>query len=391
MFFFFFTGTYIGLHYVVALWLLRHFPSLPAVPLRTGFLLMAIALPLSMILLRHSPSEAAAVCEMLAYIWLGIIFVWFWAALCGFFGEWLAGFFADKDITRLWGGRAVIAAAVLGIVYAVYGAYRDPVVVRVEIPLKNLPPALDGFTIAQVADLHLGASVPHSRIKTVCEKLAVVKPDLLVVDGDFVDPGFHDAAVLRNAAAPAAFPAGKFGVFGNHEFYYGLDKAAAMYDAFGLTTLRNTAVRLPNGMQLAGIDDTRSAHITAAQVDRLLAGLDPDKPSIFLSHQPLNFDIAAKRGVGLMLSGHTHNGQLFPFNLIVRLTYPRIYGLYKEGRSYLYVTSGAGWWGPPMRLFTRCEIPVITLRSEKSKTTIDLSPNKIMRQKDRILACSAAG
>jgi hypothetical protein len=361
-FFLLFTGTYIGLHYVVALWLLRHFPSLPAAPVRTGFLIAALSLPLSMLLLRRSPSETAAICEFLAYVWMGIIFVWFWAALGGIIGEWAAGFFADKSLVRLWGGRAVIAATAVSLIYAAYSAYREPAIVRVEIPMKNLPPELDGFTIALVADLHLGASVPHSRILTVCKQLAAAKPDMLVVDGDFVDPGFHDAAMLAKASALVNFPAGKFGVFGNHEFYYGLDKSAAMYGAFGLATLRDKIVQLPNGLQLAGVDDVRSARITASGVDNLLSRLDPAKPSVFLSHQPLNFEVAANLGVGLMLSGHTHNGQIFPFNFFVKLTYPRIYGMYREGSSCLCVTSGAGWWGPPLRLFTRCEIPLITLR-----------------------------
>jgi hypothetical protein len=113
---------------------------------------------------------------------------------------------------------------------------------------------------------------------------------------------------------------------------------------------------------VAAVDDVRTVGHSEAEVSAVLAKLDPAEPALFLSHQPLYFEAAARARVGLMLSGHTHQGQVFPFGLIVRLVYPYFYGLYRLGASSLYVSSGTGQWGPPMRLFTRSEIVRFTLR-----------------------------
>ncbi|MBI5622401.1 MAG: hypothetical protein HY924_01345 [Elusimicrobia bacterium] len=117
------------------------------------------------------------------------------------------------------------------------------------------------------------------------------------------------------------------------------------------------------GLQVAGIDDIMAARLTREEVAGVISKLDPAKPSILLSHQPRLVDLAAEKGVGLMLSGHTHQGQIFPFGLVVRLSYRYFYGLYRRGAMSLYVTSGAGHWGPPMRFLTRSEIAVIVLRA----------------------------
>ena len=130
----------------------------------------------------------------------------------------------------------------------------------------------------------------------------------------------------------------------------------------GARLLRDEVAVLPCGLQVAAVDDVRTARLSEADIAAVLARLDKAKPSLFLSHQPLYFEAAARAGVTLMLSGHTHQGQIFPFNLIVRLVYRYFYGLYRIGDSRLYVTSGTGQWGPPMRLFTRTEIVRFTLR-----------------------------
>ena len=200
-------------------------------------------------------------------------------------------------------------------------------------------------------------------IASIAERVAALKPDLIVLTGDIADSGMGGEA---RVGAGLKAPQGVFAVMGNHEFYHGLEDSARILQGMGARVLRNEDADLPCGIQLVGVDDIRTARVSRQEVSELFSRLDPGKPSIFLSHQPLDFDLAAKAGVGLMLSGHTHQGQIWPFGLIVRLFYPRFHGLYEENKSWLYVTSGTGQWGPPMRLFTRAEIVRIQLRAPKN-------------------------
>ena len=358
-----FTLLYVCIHYFVAWWAARHFPLLPALWLRILPPLFAIATPVLLSLLRHGHGKAAIFGSYCAYIWMGVIFILFWTVLAGTLVEFGAGFLCGGEAARLWGARLVPAFGAALVALALYGGWRKPETVRIEVPVKNLPAQLDGFRIGFFSDMHMSALMPVSHLTAVCDAFKEDKPDLILFGGDFVDPGFDDLSLLRKLTGELRPPSGKYAVFGNHEYYHSFKGSQEMYDAFGLTALHNTFVQLPNGLQIAGIDDVRTMGITAETADALLAKLDPAKPSIFMTHEPFFFEEAARRGVGLTLAGHTHDGQLFPFNLIIRITYKFVYGLFGGNGSWLYVTSGSGWWGPPMRLFTKSEMVLITLRS----------------------------
>ena len=202
-----------------------------------------------------------------------------------------------------------------------------------------------------------------SHFQEIVRQVNALEPDLVVMTGDFLDPGYRDDAAAAELGKALRAKDGKLAVLGNHEFYHGLEASADFFRAVGARLLRNEIVELPGGLQVAGVDDIRTTRLTRQDLLGLLSKLDPKKPSILLSHQPLLLDAAAERGVGLMLSGHTHRGQIFPFEFFVRMFYRHVYGLYRQGETSLYVTSGAGHWGPPMRLFAPPEIVHITLRS----------------------------
>ena len=157
---------------------------------------------------------------------------------------------------------------------------------------------------------------------------------------------------------------GMAAVLGNHDLFGGGDKAAAFYLGCGVKILRSEKYSIA-GLQIAGVDDLRRAPGAGAGLEKLAAALDPSMPVIFLSHQPQGFDAVLKNGSGLVLSGHTHDGQIFPFGLIERPLFKYFYGLYKAGAFTIYVTSGVGTWGPPMRLFTVSELPLFILHPEK--------------------------
>ena len=155
-------------------------------------------------------------------------------------------------------------------------------------------------------------------------------------------------------------PLGIYGVLGNHEYYMGYQNSVNFYKQAGITLLQNQTLTLPNGLQIVGVNDIKTVSVTPEQLDKLLKQTDPQKPRILLSHQPLLTDIVAQHRIPLMLSGHTHAGQIFPFNLLVKLFYPYIHGLYEiQTGSKLYVTSGMFYWGIPLRLFAPAEIPIV--------------------------------
>ena len=275
----------------------------------------------------------------------------------------LAGAGESLKSSTAWGVLAVTACLSL---YAFWSAGSLPRVRELEITLPRLPKSLDGFTMIQLSDIHLGVSMPVSRLERMVREVNALNPDLVILTGDILDPGFQEDEAVEKIGQLLKAKGGKLAVLGNHEFYHGLEASLGCYRRLGARLLRNEIVELPGGLQIAGVDDIRTAHLTREAVSSLLAKLDGQKPAIFLSHQPLMFDAAAQRGVGLMLSGHTHRGQIFPFGLFVRLFYRYLYGLYRQGDSSLYVTSGAGQWGPPMRLFAPPEIVRIVLRSPRA-------------------------
>ena len=236
-----------------------------------------------------------------------------------------------------------------------------PIVRDIDVPIAGLPADLEGFSVVQLSDLHLGVSVPLEKFSRIVAQTAALKPDLIVLTGDILDAGLRDDGEVERIGSGLKAEHGVFAVLGNHEFYHGVEVSSRTFAGMGARLLRNEAVTLPAGLQVAGVDDIMAGHLTAAQAAAVLAKLDVRKPSLYLCHQPLGFAAAASAGVSLMLSGHTHAGQIFPFGLVGRLFYRHYNGLYRKGSSTLYVTSGTGQWGPPMRLFTRAEIARLTL------------------------------
>ncbi|MBI5243365.1 MAG: metallophosphoesterase [Elusimicrobia bacterium] len=348
---------YFGVQVYLAAWLLRSFPALPSSPLalRCAALAVAISFPMASIWLRRAGPGVEAFAYA-AYLWVGVSFIWF---VCAILGDCFVLISRGKAPAAGW---AVLTAAGTLSLFALWSASRPPALKEIEIQVPRLDKALDGFSIIQLSDLHLGVSSPVSRFEDIAERASRLKPDLVVLTGDLLDPGYIDSEAVERIGRLLDAKHGKLAVLGNHEFYHGLEAAIRCYGRCGIRLLRNEVVELPGGLQVAGVDDLMAAHISREDVSALLSKLDPKKPSVFLSHQSWMFDLAAAKGVRLMLSGHTHRGQIFPFRLFVRLFYRYVYGLYRRGGSFLYVTSGAGQWGPPMRLFAPAEIVRIVLR-----------------------------
>jgi predicted MPP superfamily phosphohydrolase len=237
---------------------------------------------------------------------------------------------------------------------------------RVRVPLARLPKAASGYSIVQLTDVHVGPTIGREFIERVVAETNALAPDMIVITGDLVD-GTVDH--LREHVAPLRGLKARDGVFfvtGNHEYYSGADAWIAHVESLGIRVLRNERVPIGDAFDLAGVDDA-SAHGMlpghGADVPRALAGRDPSRAVVLLAHQPKTFKDALRADVDLQISGHIHGGQVVPFNWLVRLDTPYVKGLYTVGKSAIYVSTGTGYWGPPMRVGSRAEITRIELVS----------------------------
>ncbi len=242
---------------------------------------------------------------------------------------------------------------VLGLI-ALLTVYSLVNAMRLEVKYIELPASVEK-TIAQWSDVHLG-SVSRRHMERLVEKTNSLNPDLILITGDLMDPQgdltSDSLTPLNKLTAPTYF------VTGNHERYVGLNKMASMLNVTPVIPLRNEVIVFEE-IQLVGIDDSDDRD----QVPRHLAmlKLNPDMFTILLYHQPEGFNAAAAAGVNLMLSGHTHNGQIWPFNWVVRSRFRYLKGLHRIGDMNLYISPGSGTWGPPMRLGSRNQITLIRL------------------------------
>jgi predicted MPP superfamily phosphohydrolase len=269
-------------------------------------------------------------------------------------------------------GLAVTAGAVaVGTVgTGAYLANAAPVVERVPVTLRGLDPALDGFRIVTFSDGHLSSTYGARRFERLVEIVNAQQPDVVAIVGDLVDGSVDE---LREDVAPLADLVSDQGVYfvtGNHEYFVDTTSWLRHLSTLGVDVLRNERVSLTRGtasFDLAGIDDRTAASSGlpghGADLDAALDGRDDSTPVVLLAHQPVMLDRAVAAGVDLQLSGHTHGGQLWPFDYVIRLDQPAVDGLSRHGDTQLYVTRGAGYWGPPVRIGARPEVTVIELRS----------------------------
>jgi len=236
----------------------------------------------------------------------------------------------------------------------------------VGVKLERLPPALSGLTIVQLTDVHIGPTIGRSFLEHVVERTNQAKPDAIVITADLAD---GSVAALRTHVEPLAKLRARHGVFfvtGNHEYYSGVEEWLDELARLGVRPLRNERVAIVDAsasIDLAGVDDA-SAHMPGHGADyaRALGGAAPDRELVLLAHQPSQIVHAARAGVGLQLSGHTHGGQIWPFGALVRLNQPYVAGLHRhDERTQIYVSRGTGYWGPPMRLFCPAEITKVVL------------------------------
>jgi hypothetical protein len=374
----------VGVHYYLWVRLVRDAGWAPQWRPRLTALTVVLAanLPLSMFLSRALPPRYASWLAWPAYTWMGLMFILFVLVLTSDAARLLVacrsrltGAPQNPERRELLGrtlaGVQLALGAGLG-GYAIWSARKQPRVVELEVPIARLPPALDGTTIVQLTDIHIGDTLGREFMADVVERVNAMAPDVVAITGDLVDGSVDE---LAGGVAPLADLRARHGVYfvtGNHEYYSGAPSWVRHLESLGIRVLRNERVSIGDGAasyDLAGVDDWHAAGAGHRRdLRRALEGRDPSRACVLLAHQPRQIDEAAQLGVDLQLSGHTHGGQIWPFTYLVYLQQPYVAGLFHHAKkTWLYVSRGTGYWGPPMRLAQPAEITRITLRAGEGR------------------------
>ncbi len=343
--------------------------------------LLGLSIPATFFLSRALDPGSARPLLLVLYAWLGIVF-WLIVLLSGAelvrVAAWIwehsqdslsPAFAAERRtlIARALGGAVVLLTSGFTLVGAREALGRVQVK-RVEIPLKRLPKSLDGFSIVQLSDVHVGPTIGREFIEEIVATCNSLNADVIAITGDLVD---GPVTKLRHAVAPLGELKARHGAFfvtGNHEYYSGAAAWCQHLSELGLRVLRNEHVTLRDdagvALDLAGVDDLQGGRVPGhgADLSAALKDRNTDHPVVLLAHQPRQVTEAAALGVDLQLSGHTHGGQLWPWQFIVRLQQPVVAGLAWIRDTAVYVSSGTGYWGPPLRLGAPAEVTQIVLR-----------------------------
>ena len=267
-------------------------------------------------------------------------------------------------------GDSAIAVPLLAFALTTLGyfnARRTATVRRVQVPLRDLDPALQGFRIVQISDIHVGPTIKHDYLRAIVDRVNALQPDVVAITGDLVDGSVPE---LSGHVAPLADLRARHGVYfvtGNHEYYAGVHPWLAEVRRLGIRVLQNEHVVLSHDgapLVLAGVPDYTAHHFDESHRSDPAAALDgaPEgAPRVLLAHQPRTAPAAAHAGFDLQISGHTHGGQFLPWSLFVPLQQPYTAGLHQLGRMQVYVSRGTGYWGPPKRIGAPSEISELRL------------------------------
>jgi hypothetical protein len=338
-------------------------------------------LPVSRTLTIWFPAQQLYPLLWIAYLWLGVLmlFVFFFlftdiikivsSILCRFLSK--KENIPDSGQKRLSSRNLAIFAflAVFGIsAFGVKKCLEPPTVNQLPVTLPGLPASFQGFSIVQLSDIHIGAMSMRTELIEIVGIVNSLQPDLIAITGDLVD---GDPAELASELAPLEELRARHGVFfvtGNHEYYSGVQKWLPEIERLNITVLNNTAIEIRRGTDmivLAGVTDHNAGKFGkehAPDFEKALGGIETTRKIILLAHQPRAVEEAAQYGVNLVLSGHMHGGQIWPFNYLTPLQQPYLKGFYQHKNTLLYVNQGTAYWGPPMRVGTYKEISQFILK-----------------------------
>lgn len=338
------------------------------------FMLLMILSPILIRIVESADLERVArVLAYVGYSWMGFLFLFFVASftldvwrLVVYVAEGLLK--TSLNVLRLPARSAFFLPLLAAMLAAGYGMV-EATNIRTETLAVKSPKVTRPIRIAQISDVHLGLLVREGRLGRILDKVKAASPDILVSTGDLVDGQTDSLNGVGDLLREIKPPLGKFAVTGNHELYAGLDRSLEFTKQAGFRILRGEAAGVEGLINIAGVDDPvviDSGRAREVPEKELLSGLPRDRFTLFLKHRPY----VEKDAIGhfdLQLSGHAHKGQIFPFSLIHYFIYTHLAGLYDlPAGSRIYVSRGAGTWGPPIRFLAPPEVTVIDLLPEKS-------------------------
>jgi uncharacterized protein len=387
----------IALHIYVGLRLIPAWPTIAPIKVAAAIwlVLSCFLIPIGVLARRL---ERQPLADRLA--WIGLLAMGFFSSLLVLtFGRDLTiglvqlvqAFFprsVSLDRWRVDTAMAVPALALLSTAIGFVNARRRAKVVTVKVPIADLPPALDGLTIVQISDIHVGPTIKRPYLQAIVDEVNRLQPDLVAITGDIVDGSVGQLAEHTRPLSRLQARYGTYLVTGNHEYYSGAEEWIAEFRRLGLSVLLNEHVVLAHHgapFIVAGVTDYSTSHGEGEHRSDPAAALEnaPDdiRVKILLAHQPRTALSAAGLGYTLQLSGHTHGGQFFPWNFFVRLQQPFTAGLARIADLWIYTSRGTGYWGPPKRLGAPSEITRVRLVS---------APSSDARRHDGEMRASAA-
>lgn len=344
--------------------------------LKILFWAIVLMFPVSIFFRNTSYCQVCNVLTIVGSVWMGAMLYFFLIALASDIVR-LVQFLVPFIPARLAADRVLFGRAVffgsIGLVAAILVlGWVNTLVLRVkplDVTLPSLAKAHNPTTVVYVSDVHLGLIIHERRLTAFVDKINEQRPDLILIGGDLLDESVEGLDHMPEILARLKAPLGVYAVLGNHEFYAGHEKAEAFMKSAGIRVLRDEVVTLPGLVNLVGLDDPTALRFGKAKepsLPELLDKRDRALPTILMFHPPMRMKEYAGYGIDLMLSGHSHKGQMFPANLITKMVYLVDYGYRRVGPMQVYVSSGLGTWGPPARVLTHPEIVKITLRGEEA-------------------------
>lgn len=341
-----------------------------------AFVFLAVSFFAGRILERFLICRTSDILIWIGSFWFGMMLYLFLGALLCDLARLINHFagFIPAGTPAYARARTVAAASVVGLtlVLMMYGWWNslNP---RIRTLVVEAPKACAGreaIDIALVSDIHLGTIIKNSRLQTMVDMVNVIQPDIVLLAGDIVDEDLKPVIAnnLGELLRTIRSRLGTYAVTGNHEYIGGVEEACRYLEAHGVRMLRDQAVIVDGCLCLAGREDASIAQFSGRRrkpVDEILKGVDRTLPIILMDHQPIRLEEAKRAGVDLVVSGHTHHGQLWPGSIVTSLIFRVSYGFMRDGESAYYVSCGFGTWGPPVRIGTRPEVVHLQIRFKK--------------------------
>jgi predicted MPP superfamily phosphohydrolase len=338
--------------------------------IRTGLQVLFIAAYMlqiaRLVLLRHRGELRWLVIP--AFFLMGLISHLFLAALLKEFVWTLWVWYSQNGEGHRGFNETVIALCGFANIWGTWTALKGPELQTAEIPVPEWSQG-ESIRITQISDLHVGPIIKRKYVQEVVDKINALHADLVVITGDLGDGDVGDLLGDLEPLRRIVAPRGVYFVTGNHEYYWNASAWTTAVKNLGIQVLENKGVAI-SGLWLGGVPDVSAHHFAGGVVSdpkQALIGSEPWQFKVLLAHQPKSAIAAETAGFNLMLSGHTHKGQFFPFNFLVGFFNPHVQGLERRNQMWVYVNQGTGFWGPPLRLGVPSEITLLTLKGTSER------------------------